>query len=347
MGGNIVLVFLLIIFLTLINKRWGVFLSIVAILWLFSFRTNEIPDTEVYQWMYDDPISRIGYNEIGYLLIGYIFKTLTNADFIVYYLTLIGACCLLWYYGTHKLLSNNEHWGILFLTFISFFGFLYLGVLIRNGISEIIVLCGLSLYIKNKQKGTLYFTVFVILATFIHKSSIFFLMMLPLFRMKLSNKTFYRFFILCVLIWLVSGVGLARDIIAEISKLSMFSDYDKFATSTESSPNMFSLQVLISVFISYCAITNKKNIHIDYKYTYNCFLIINMIGLLVLAIIWSLPTSYRFYNMFFFFNYILIYLMIFHNIKIRSRKRKIIYSLSINIIYFFILIHSFSFLLLY
>ncbi len=348
MDGNIVFVFLLIIVVALLNRKWGGLLGVIALLWLFSFRTIEIPDTDMYQWMYDDPISRIGYDEIGYLFLGYIFKSATNAEFIVYYLVMVGFCLFLWYNSSRRILSNKEHWGMLFLIFISFFGFLYMGVLIRNCISELLLLCGLSLFITNSgKKKYIFYMLFVLLATLIHKSSIFFILLIPLFRHKVSTRKFYCFFVICIIIWLISGVGFAKHLISEISKVSMFSGYDRYATSTEASPNMLSLQVLMSLFVSFCAIKNNKYIKIDYKKAYECFLKINMVGIFLLSIIWSLPTSYRFYNVFIFFNYVLIYLMIFQNIKIASKGKQIICSLSISIVYFLILLHSFPFLLLY
>lgn len=348
MDGNIILVFLLIILVTLFSKKRSVFICFAVLLWLFSFRTNEIPDTETYGWMYEDPISRFGYNEFGYLFVGYVFKIVTDAEFIVFYLTMVGVCLLLWYYGSRKLLPNNEHFGMLFLIFISFFGFLYMGVLIRNSISELLVLCGLSMFItQNGKKRYILFLLFIGIATLFHKSSLFFLFFIPLFRIKISTIAYYRLFLICVTVWMISGVGLAKDIVEEISKISMFSNYEKFATSSELSPNMFSLQVLISIFISYCAIRNNEKIESGYKIIYNYFLKINMVGLVVLSIIWSLPTSYRFYNMFFFFNYILIYLMIFQNERIRTMSKQLFYSVSISVVYFLILLHSFSFMLLY
>ena len=62
---------------------------------------------------------------------------------------------------------------------------------------------------------------------------------------------------------------------------------------------------------------------------------------------WALPTSYRFYNMFFFFNYMLTNFMIFENQRIRQMRKQKVLAIFVSISYFAILIHSFSFLLLY
>ena len=194
MNSHIIFIFIVILFISLSKKKAALFLCFALVLWLFSFRTNEIPDTEVYHWMYDDPISRLGHNEFGFLLIGYIFKTITNADFIVYYLALVGICLFLWYYGSRKLLDGNEHWGMLFLIFISFFGFLYMGVLIRNCISELLVFSGLVFLINERgKKSHILYIMFVLIATSIHKSSIIFLLLIPLLRIKISTLPFIAF----------------------------------------------------------------------------------------------------------------------------------------------------------
>ncbi len=348
MSGHIILVFVIIAFLALLNKKWGLLVSFALLIWMLSFRTNEIPDTEIYQWMYDDPISRLDYNEIGFLFLGIGFKMATGAEFIVFYLSLVGVCLALWYFGSKKILPDDEHFGMLFLIFLSFFGFFYLGITIRNCLSEVLILCGLGFFLRLKGwKRIFFYLLFVVLAMFIHRSAAFFLLLLPLIRVKISTSGYYRIFALCVILWLLSGSALSRGIVGEISKLSMFSKLDNYSSSAESAPSMLSLQILINWIVSYFAIRSQNSIETKYRSIYNYFLKINMMGLFTLSVIWSVPTSYRFYNMFFFFNFILIYLIIFHNNRITKKKSKSIYSLSISAAYFAILLHSFSFLLLY
>ena len=348
MSGHILFIFIIVVFLAILNRRWSLFLGLVLLLWFFSFRTNDIPDTEVYEWMYNDPISRMDYNELGFLLLGYLFKAVTGAGFMTYYLFLIGSCFLLLFFASRRLLQGEEHFGMLLLIFLSFYGFFYMGVTIRNCISEVLVLCGISLYLTTERKWRLFlFLLFVGMASVIHKSSLFFLLLLPLWIVKIPDNAYNRIFMTCIIVWLISGTGIAREIVGRISEISMFSNYEKFSTSSEASPNLFSLQVLISLMVSFYAIRYKNLINPDYQTTYNFFLKINILGLMVLSIIWSLPTSYRFYNMFFFYNFILIYLMIFHNDGIELIKDKMAISLSVCVAYYAILIHSFSFMLMF
>ena len=72
-----------------------------------------------------------------------------------------------------------------------------------------------------------------------------------------------------------------------------------------------------------------------------------MVGLFAMCLLWSVPTSYRFYNMFFFYNFVLLYIMIFNNkrIKVITKSKKV--ALIVSAIFFVILIHSFDFMLIY
>lgn len=348
MSGHIILIFSLVALLALLNKKWGLLICFAALLWMFSFRTNEIPDTANYMWMYDNPISRLDYNEIGYLFLGIGFKALTGAEFTAFYLTLVGLCMVLWFVGSKKLLPENECIGMHFLIFLSFFGFFYLGITIRNCLSEVLILCGLGFFFRLKGwKSVFFYLMFVLLAMFIHRSAAFFLLLLPMIRIKISTKGYYSIFFACIFLWLVSGSELSRDIVGEISKLSMFSKLDNYSSSSEASPSMLSLQILINWIVSWLAIKSRPTIESKYSSLYSSFLKINMMGLFTLSVIWSVPTSYRFYNMFFFFNFILLYLMIFHNRRIKNLRTQNMYAFSISIAYFAILLHSFPVLLLY
>lgn len=348
MSSHIVLVFIAIIFLALLNKRWGLFLAFSLLVWMFSFRTNEVPDTATYQWMYDDPLSRLDVNEIGFLYLGILFKTLTGAEYQTFYTCLVVLCLILWYFATRRILANDTDLSRLLLIFVSFYGFFYLGIATRNFLSEILVLNGLGFFISLKgRKRILIYLIFVALAVLIHRSAAFFLLLLPLIKIKISNKGYYRLFFVCLFLWLVSGSSVSRGIVSMLSNVSMFAKLDNYSSSAESAPSILSLQILINWIISFFLIRSRTYLDRKYYVIYNYFLKVNMIGLVTLALIWSVPTSYRFYNMFFCFNFILLYLSIFHNRKIRTVKDKSIVSILISIVYFGILLHSFPEILFY
>lgn len=348
MNGTVIVIFIVVLFLSLMKSQKALFLSFICLLYMLSLRTSEIPDTDVYKWMYDDPFSRMDYNEVGYLFLGYFFKCITNAEFIVYYLFISILCLLLWHKATKKLFPNEKEMGVLFLIFLSFYGFFYFGITIRNCLSELLILCGLVFYITNKgTKRIILYLLFALFAVFIHKSALFFFVYLLLINRKITTSGYYSIFIACIFIWLLSGIGISRGIIGELSHMSMLEKLDGYATSREASPNMFSLQIILNLIISFLLIKYRRFILPVFKKKYDCFLKINMIGLLTMSLIWSIPTSYRFYNMFFFFNYIPLYLMIFKNGRIRNNRMKYSISVGLSLVYFAILLYSVPAILLY
>lgn len=348
MGGHIIIIFLLIILMAFVSKKKGLIVSCIGLLWLFSLRTDEIKDTVNYITMYEDPLSRLDFSEIGYLMIGMWFKTLTNADFIVFYLTVVAFCLVMWYFITQKFLEKEAYFGFCFLLFICFNGFLYLGVVTRNALSEILLLIGVWFYIKSDSRKSRWgFIAFIVLGALIHRSAAVFLLLMPIIKLKLSDKTRLNFYFICVFIWLVVGAVVSQYVINLFQRIDYFSKLENFSIYEEKSPSLFSLQILSNVILSFMAIYVKPFIRAQYKYIYTCFLNINMAGFFVLVLLRPIPASYRFYNMFFFFNYILLYLMIFENSKIKTVSGRKIMALVVSLAYFAILIHSFDFLLLY
>ncbi len=348
MSLNILFAFALILIISLFSKRWGLIFCILSVLWLLSHRTEDIPDTANYIIMYETPLLRMEYDELGFLFLGIIFNYLTHLDFLLYYLFLISLCFLLWYYYINKLLYNGQLCAC-FLLFISFYGFFYLGVTTRNAISELLLLGAFYYYLNtdNKKRWFLYL-LFVVLAFLMHKSAILFLVLLPFIRANYSTKSLFYIYFVSLFLWIVSGIEVARSLLNEFSDIPLFSSkIEKYASSIEASPNMFSLQILINLIISFVAINQKKYIVNDYCKVYNFFLNINLIGLLTMTILWSLPTSYRFYNMFFFYNFIIMYLIIYQNKRYMSKMQKKMLTVLTSSLYFFILIYSNSFMLLF
>lgn len=348
MNGTIIFIFIIVLLLSFVKSQKALLVSFICLLWMLSLRTSEIPDTDTYKWMYDDPFSRMDYNEVGYLFLGYIFNLITNADFIVYNIFVSVLCLFLWFLSVRRLFPAENKIGILFLIFLSFYGFFYFGITIRNCLSNLLIFYGISLYLTKKSKlRIVLYLVIVLLAVFIHKSALFFFVYLLIINRKISTSGCYCIFGLCVLVWLFSGIGISRGIIGELSHISFLDKLDGYAESREASPNMLSLQIIMNFFISYFSIRCRRFILPIFKKTYDCFLKINMLGLITMSLIWSIPTAYRFYNMFFFYNFILIYLFVFKNIRIRNNTMKNSILLGVSFVYFAILLYSVPEMLIY
>lgn len=348
MGFHIIYVFLLVIAMAFVSKQKGLLIGFIGLLWLFSFRTTDIPDTQIYMYMYDDPLGRMEVNELGFLMIGQLFKNLTNAEFTEFYMTVIGLCMIIWAFVTRKLLGKDSYLGFCFLLFLSFYGFFYFGVAFRNSLSELLLFIGISYYVMSEKKvALLVFVFFVILAFFIHRSSVAFLLLIPLIKQRFKVQTYYSFYLLCIIVWLIIGTIFARSFVGLFQQIEVLSKLENYSRSSEASPSILSLQILSNLFLSIAAIYSKQYIKEKYKHIYNCFLNINMVGLFAQSLLWSVPTSYRFYNMFFFYNFVILYLMIFENVKIKNNFGRKTLSLLVSIAYFVILIHSFDIMLIY
>lgn len=343
---NIVYSYLFLVLISLISKRKLILLSFASLVFFFSFRTEWIPDTTNYMEMYDKPETHQT-SEYGYRLLGDMFGQVTGADFMVFYLTLVSAMLLIWFFGTRKILAK-ENYTILLLLLFSFNGYFYFGVTIRSAITSILVYAAFCFFLQGNQryKWTIYF-ILVILASLIHKSAFFFLPLIFFANIKLKGFHLYLIYGLCVVFWFISGFDFAKGILSSLSQFEMFDKLDKYTTDSLANNNMFSLQNLAAFLTMFICVFQTKNIERDYRNIYLFFLKINLVGLLVMSLFWHVSTAYRFYNMFFFYNFIIVYLVAFHNNKIKYSLIKYSIVMVISIMYFVTLIYSNPFFLLY
>ena len=349
MAGHIIYAYIIIVLLAFVSKgKKGLLLSFVVLIWLFSFRSEDIPDTVNYTMMYENPLTRLEVNEIGFLGLGMAFKNVTGADFVGFSLAIISFCIIVWTIVTKKIIGNDSYLLFCLLLFLSFHGFFYYGIVVRNALSETLLYIGVSYYVLSEKKKAIWIYILVVfLGTLIHRSAATYILLLPFLKMKIHDKIYLSFYFVCIFIWLVIGTGIAKPIVDLFQRIEMFSKLENYSHSAEASPSILSLQILSNLLLSYFAIINRRFIKPHYSNTYNCFLNINMAGLLSLSLLWSIPTSYRFYNMFFFFNFVILYIMIFHNKKSSNLSRNKVLALVVSMLFFIILIHSFDFMLLY
>ena len=285
-------------------------------------------------------------SEYGYRLLGDIFRQLTGADFMAFYIFVVAIGLLIWLLCTRKLF-HQERYGILLLLFMPFYGYFYFGVTIRNALAEIIVYGAFVTFLLAKRYRWILYVSLVILASFIHRSSLAFLIVI--FFANANLKSFHLLVIygLCVCFWLMSGFDFAQGVLLQISQLDVLSKVSHFANRSLMNTNMFSLQNIVAFIMMLLCIMQKDCITSRYQRIYSFFLNVSLVGLFVMSLFWHVPTAYRFYNMFFFFNFPILYLVTFHNKLVNINLLKYSFAVLFSIIYFSTLIYCNPFFLLY
>ncbi len=347
---NIFIAFIFVVVFAAIRSKRIIHICFLGIAYFFSLRSELIPDTEVYMRMYEDPFN-LGFQETFeyvYLVFCYLFKSITGANFSTFYFVLTFICLELWVAVTNKLFQNKENINEIFLLFISFYGFFYLGVTIRNAVSLLVVYYALVKYIQEKgRRKTTSYCIWVLIASFFHISALIYLFLIPIYKLRFSSRQLIYFWGLSVFLLSFSSVVFAQGLFSQLSQLALLSKLEGYTDETDMYTHAFSLQTITSLLVSLIVFAQKKYIDNSYRQMYNIFTNINLVGLIVLSLLWMIPVSYRFYGMFFFFNFVLLYLSFYHNVSIKKRSLSFFFTCGISIVYFFSLIYCNSFLLNY
>ena len=347
---NIFLAFILVVAFAAIRYRKIIHICFLGIAYFFSLRNELIPDTEAYMRMYEDPF-HLGFQETFeyvFLIICYLFKSITGAEFSLFYYVLTFFCLELWGAITNKLFQNDENINRIFLLFISFYGFFYLGVTIRNAVSLLVVYYALVKFIQEKgRRKTMSYCIWVVIASLFHISALIYLFLIPIYKLRFSSKQLIYLWGISIFLLSFSSVVFAQGLVSQLSQLALLSKLEGYTDEAEMYTHAFSLQTITSLLVSIIAFTQKKHIAKAYWQIYNIFTNINVVGIIVLSLLWMIPVSYRFYGMFFFFNFVLLYISFYYNVSIKKKTVRLLCTFGISVVYFASLIYCNSFLLNY
>lgn len=346
---NILIAYLSLLVSSVIRQKRLIHFCFIGLAYFFSLRTNLIPDTDDYENIYNNTLDHEGVFEYGFLLLCDFFHDLLDVDFMVFYVIITFITMELWYYASKKLFCyEDDNLFVLFLLFMSFYGFFYLGVTTRNAISLVLVYNAYCIYLYySDYVGKAICLALLLLATTFHNSAWLFILLLPFLETRLSTDNLYTIFFICMALWLFSGFSFARGLIMFIQDYSGLSKLEEYTDVFDVNTNTLSIQNIVAFTTSFVFIGQRDYIWEEYEREYDLFLKINLVGLAILSFLWTVPTAYRFYGLFFFFNFVLIYMVCFKNIRMFSMLKQYSMCAVFSLVYFATLIYCNIFMLLY
>lgn len=313
----IVVVFIFTCFLFLYRSKFSTQLAILILSFLFSSRTDLIPDALPYREMYQG----LEYNiEPLFLEVCRIFKSLGfsfQSFLFILSLVLLESCL----FATKRLLRNDNH-GALLIILMSYFGIYYYGIVLRASISVTICYVGLSFLLtsEKKTKDFVLYELCVLLAMQFHLSSLF-MSFIPLCLIRINNKLLYFVSFISLGLLLIESVIPIQQYLEQAVDISGFSRFTSYVVR-ETRTDRANLLYYLYVFISFLGVYFRK--YLDFvdsrdEITYTTMLNIFVIATLLNNALWQIPQMARLPMLWLYFDFILIYYMIYRN-RIRFVK---------------------------
>lgn len=339
-----IIVYLLVIFLFSINRKWSHQLSIIVLSILFASRNKSVPDTVPYMEMYND-VSGYGGIEPGFLRICEFFHNL-GIPFSVFIFIISIIMLETWYYCTQRIFGKNSV-GVMAIMMLSYFGFYFYGMVLRSAIAITLCYIGVMVLLTKKINWYSYLKYYIIvfLAFQFHQSVVLF-SLAPLMLVKFNLKLQYLIAVSSFLFLFITDILPIKNYLElylnayEGSRFGYFLERDFNSTRAGIRSVLYSV---ISVFSVYCA--SKVNPNCDQRRIIDFFVNIYIVGAIINSLIWELPAATRLPMNWLFFEFAVVYCVTFYNNQLIKQKRLII--LMYTIISFAVLLHSFPLILNY
>lgn len=345
---HIFIVFILLIIFNALNKKSLIHVGVLMLAYMFSTRPMDIPDTEIYLRDFENPYEDFiaASLEPGFWSLNVLFGDILHISFSQFFFVITFFLMELWYYTTKKLLPYGKL-GYCFLIFMSYNGFFYVGVTLRNAISLIISYYAVSLLlIEGKVKYVKYVCV-IIVAFLFHRTALLFLI-LPLFLFfKLSSNLIRRWLVLDIIMLVLGGFisDLGSHYIS--SPAGGLDKYEETLTVEGSGSSLVSIWFIMNLMITFIIVKCRRYVDVEVIKLYDIFFIISMIGFSVNCIAWNLGIIQRLAGAFYFFNFIPLYLIAFHSDYLRFKKQKMLFANAVSIFCFIVLLYCQSFMIYY
>ena len=346
----LILFFILTCILALINKKKLIHVLFLSFAYLFSImRHEEIPDTVNYIELYNDPLAlnHIGNFETGYIFLCYLFNDILGVKFELFIFIWSLSFFEIWYAISRKLLPK-DNLIMAFSLFMSFYGFFYFGIAFRNMIALMIVYSAIFIYLHYKKVIKYFICLLLCLLAYeFHRTTILFLLLIPFINKKYHKSVYIIMYSLSVLLLILSNMDIFNGVFGIMGNIEEFERLEHYMKEVDNNTSVFSVQILLNFLVSIYSYLQRDNIMEENKKIYNFFFNLNVVGILFMCISLKMPVAYRFYNTFFFFNFILLYLMFYRNKLPLFIKHGYLYSIIASVVYFVSLIYCNSFMLLY
>ena len=348
--SSIFLFYILAVITCIIRNKWVIHAVIIGFAYLFSTRNDNVPDTENYINIFEDATWYIlnGTGDIGFSLLNLVSHDFLHLTYPVFLFILTFLLMEFWLYSTKKLFPNGRY-GVLFLLFISYFGFFYLGITIRNAIALILCNHAVVCYLCRDKKKILFFSIWVILATLFHKTSIIFFVLIPFLRMRIKPIILIFILLFSTTFAIFNNIPVVKTILETIS--SYTDGYDKYSEYTNDKvvTKFLTVTFLMELVISIAVIWGYYSVRLSKRsmYLYMTYSKFVLFGLVIHLALWTMPVVTRLSREFIFFSSVIFYLQLFHNQAKMGINTRYICTVLISLAYFVVLIYAESSILNY
>jgi hypothetical protein len=318
------------------SKKIPIFLYLTLFIIFITFREQFFPDTIGYIDFFstiDAGDLHIGKGDlpirmdIGYQLFNQLVKLIFGSDYHYLFLLITILNLIFVYLSVNKLFATffnfNKKtilWGVLFSLYISYYGFLYNGAVLRAGLALSFLLYA---YVNALNKRWIWAVLFLLIATQFHSSAIIGALVALTLMIKSNIKKHYYVYIY-ITIGILYLINIGQIIVTYfpqifnfISKLEYLDVFSKYENIIGPAAQEKSLRILYFYGLGGFFLFFK------HKPEFYRFLNVYYIGLLLLVLF---PVSYvsRLTDFFTFFVFILLYLFL-SEIKQKGLKM-LIYS---------------------
>lgn len=345
---HIIYIFIVLVLFSFFDKKIFSHLAFLLLAIMFSGRNDLILDTETYLLHYTEPYTSwvSDTTEMGFVMTNIFFGHILSVDFSIYLFVLSFVMMEIWYYTSRKLFPY-ESMGLLFLLFMSYNGFFYYGVTLRNALSLMICYVALMVFIISKSRlRIIYYTLLIFLSMLYHRTSFFFLILPILDYLKISRRGLRIWLFADVLFLIFGGVSFLfgfSQLFMNVGGLDKYEqDFDMYNESS-----MFSLWFIMNIIVSLFLVYGRRYVVEDCLHRYDFFLKMVLLGLSINCIGWQMSIIQRLAGSLYFFNFIPLYIIIFKSSLFKEERKKKFVTICISLFCFIVLLYCQSFLLFY
>lgn len=341
-----IIIILIIVYLLCISEKKALHqVAILLLCFLFANRATSVPDTLNYIEIYEQNLTIIDNIEIGYLYLCAFFHSL-GLSFSQYLFCILFICLEILYKHTSTIL-RNRHIGIALVMLMSYFGLYYYGIVLRSAIAITICFCGIAnVLFKQTPTSKLILLILIILASTIHISSLLFLLAFISF-INLPKSILWAIIIATVLLLTTTSIIPISQFIEYVTVGLNANRLTRYASMLETSDGA-SILSWTYIFISAVALRKKNNIRNDFdKNVCNCFLNLYIFGSLINSLFWQIPGGSRLSAQFLFFEFIVVYYLIFKMDLVRRYGNQLMIGVLYVTIKTFALFHYYPFFFFY
>lgn len=346
--SNLIIAYLLVLCGGLTRNKYVHQFLILFLAYLFSTRNENVPDTDNYMFHYENALVELMdvTGDIGMVALNYLFNNILDLPFSVFLFVLTFFLMEICYYATKRIVLS-QHIGIVFLLFMSFYGFFYFGIIIRNGVALTLCYLALSFLIRSEKWGKLKFVGVMSLALLFHKSSILLFPLLFLVNMKMTYNRAVIWFLLSLLMIGLGSVSMVSSSLKLIEGVDSYS-YDRYSSYTEdSTTKLYTATFIMDFFITIVSICGQRIVKNDVRQMYEFVLKVILLGFSMYCLLWQLPGISRIAGMYFFMSSLVFYIFIYWSKYKVSNALKNSLTLIVSLSYFISLVIIQKYILYY